>query len=83
MAKTCRPVCRHHRGHRAHVERPTEGKPPEAAEETRLTRLMAEADILASGDVRDLLARFLYDNPSDEEKVDIWASVQSAAGPTC
>lgn len=64
---------------RAHVERPTEGKPPEAAEETRLARLMAEADILASGDVRDLFAKFLYDNPSPEEEVDIWADIQSAA----
>lgn len=62
---------------RAHVEH--RGQRPPAPEDPRLVSLNAEADVLASAAMSDLLSRFVYDDPSDEDKVDLWGELQSQA----
>ena len=44
-----------------------------------LTRFIAEADVLASPKMRDLIGEFVYNDPPPEEKIDLWVELQSQA----
>lgn len=58
---------------RAYVEGPA---PKLAApEDPNLARLVAEAEVFASAEVKDLIARFVYDDPSEESQIDIWGDI--------
>lgn len=64
-----------------------EGNPCPAPEVRTLALLSAEAEILGSERAKDLLAKFVYDNPSIEAKIDLWtdftilARAELAASP--
>lgn len=61
---------------RQHIEEPDPIRVP-TVDDPRLTRLVGEAEVFASERVRELIARFVYDDP--EQKLDLWAELQIAA----